>query len=127
LVYKNKYILVNENRIAMRRLANGRRFLQMQPEPTTGIGRRRLVTPPSSFFGGGDCATRLTLKPIEQISALQGAHESDQITFFLLRELHFQDQIEELDCVFQREKTSIVEVWGRLLHATKRKGLDRTI
>ena len=57
----------------------------------------------------------------------QRTQERDQVSFFLLRELHAQDHVEELDCILKRQKTSIVEIWGRLLHATKRERLDRTI
>jgi len=51
---------------------------------------------------GGEAVT-LTLQ-------LQDAHEGDQILLFLGSQIQLQDEIEELDRIFEREQPAVVQI-----------------
>ena len=57
----------------------------------------------------------------------QRAQKCDQILFFLRRQLGADDQVEELDGVFQCQETLVVHVGRVILHAAQCKSFDRPI
>src|SRR5260221_8735993 len=59
--------------------------------------------------------------------ASESAQEGHQILLLLRRQLCAEDQVEELDGVFQRQKTLIVQVGRVVLGAAQRKGFDRAV
>src|SRR3982075_1732467 len=59
--------------------------------------------------------------------ASESAQEGHQILLLLRRQLCAEDQVEELDGVFQRQKTLIVQVGRVVLGAAQRKGFDRPV
>src|SRR6266404_2900066 len=56
--------------------------------------------------------------------ASESAQKRHQILLLLRRQLRAEDQVEELDGVFQRQKTLIVQVGRVVLGAAQRKGFD---
>jgi hypothetical protein len=58
---------------------------------------------------------------------LKGSHKGYKISFLLIGELEFKDQVEELYRILQCQKPSIMKVRWRVLDAPQREGLDRTI
>src|SRR5215469_4572827 len=68
---------------------------------------------------------KLSLRP--RSPASEGTQKRDQVLFFLRSELGAKDQIEELDGVFQRQKTRVMQVGRVVLGAAQREGFDRTV
>ena len=54
-------------------------------------------------------------------------HEGHQLALLLAGQLRLQNEVEELDRVFQGQQAPIVEVRGRFLDAAEREGLDRPL
>src|SRR5216683_1892281 len=60
-------------------------------------------------------------------ATLKGPQERHQILLLLRRQLCAEDQVEELDGVFQRQKTLVMQVGRVVLGAAQRKGFDRPV
>src|SRR5712692_477131 len=58
---------------------------------------------------------------------LEGAQERDQILLLLRRQFRAEHQVEELDCILQRQQTLVVHIGRVILDATQRKGFDRPV
>src|SRR4029453_2647310 len=63
--------------------------------------------------------------PAPGLSPSQDPHEGDQITLLLGGEVECQDQIEELDRIFEGQAPAVMQVRWTLLDTAQRKGLDR--
>ena len=59
------------------------------------------------------------------LSPSQDPHEGHQIALFLGGQVECQDQIEELDRIFEGQAPAVMQVRRALLDAAQRKGLDR--
>src|SRR5450631_3647872 len=57
----------------------------------------------------------------------QRPHERHQVLLLLRIQLQFQNEIEELHRVLQRQQAVVVQVRRRVLDAAKRKGLDGAV
>src|SRR4029453_6202879 len=62
--------------------------------------------------------------PLQELERAQERHEIDLL---LVRELHREHEIEELDRVLEREQPVVVQVGRRVLDAAQRECLDRAI
>src|SRR5688572_13442262 len=86
-------------------------------EPVTW--KRRLGAPMSSI-GQADYG-------IPRPRRSQRAQEHHDVRFFSGGEFGLEDEVEELDRVFQREQTSVVQVGWRLFDSAQGKRLDGSI
>src|SRR5450631_149684 len=57
----------------------------------------------------------------------QRPHERHQVLLLLRIQLQFQDEVEELHRVLQRQQAVVVQVRRRVLDAAEREGLYRTV
>src|SRR6188474_760393 len=64
------------------------------------------------------------LLTVPGFSPSQDPHEGHQIALLLRSKLECQDQIEELDRIFEGQTPAVMQVRRALLDAAERKGLD---
>src|SRR5216683_6741480 len=58
---------------------------------------------------------------------LKGSEECDEVLLLGPGQLRAKDQVEELDCVVQRQQTTVMHVRRRVLDAAQRERLDRPV
>src|SRR5215472_8544907 len=63
----------------------------------------------------------------QRVSGLEGTQKGHQILLLLRRQLGAEDQVEELDRVFQCQKTLVVHVGRVVLGAAQSEGFDRPV